>query len=128
MGQSTCVPSTLTNVLYKCKPIFRCAQAHHFWVFCWLLIALILASGKGTLKGVCQYLPPKLKYWTLMRLGRSGQWEADILVNRMAHEVLRYLPPPADGVIHLSGDAPRKDKRGQKHPLGFFRRASDHTP
>jgi hypothetical protein len=100
------------NVLYKFKPIFCCAQARHFWVFCWLLIALILDSGKGTLKGLCQHLPPKLKYWTLMRMVRSGQWDADILVTRMAHDVLRYMPPPADGVLHPSADSTRKDKRG----------------
>jgi hypothetical protein len=128
MWQSTCIPFTVYNVLYKFKPIFRCAQARHFRVFCWLLMALILDSGKGTLKGLCQYLPPRLKYWTLMRMVRSGQWDADILVTRMADDVLRYLPPPADGVIHLSGDSTRKDKRGQKHPLGFVRRESDHAP
>jgi Transposase DDE domain len=128
MWQSTCVPATVYNTLYKLKPIFRCAQARHFWVFCWLLIALILDSGKGTLKGLCQYLPDKLKYWTLMRMVRSGQWDAESLVTRMAYDVLRYLPPPADGVIHLSGDATRKDKRGQKHPLGLWRRDSDHAP
>jgi hypothetical protein len=110
MWQSTCVPSTVYNVLYKFKPIFRCAQAHHFRVFCWLLIALILDHGKGTLKGLCQYLPPRLKYWTLMRMVRSGQWDADILVSQMAHDALRYLPPPADRVIHLSGDTTRSKR------------------
>jgi hypothetical protein len=93
-----------------------------------LLIALILDSGKGTLKGLCQYLPAKLTYWTRMRMIRSGQWEAEILVARMAHDVLRYLPAPADGLIHLSGDATRQDNRGQKHPLGLFRRESDPVP
>lgn len=128
MWHCTCVPSTIYNVLYKFKPIFRCAQARHFQVFCWLLIALVLDSGKGTLKGLCHYLPPKLKYWTLLRMVRSGQWDADILVTRMAHDILRYLPPPADGVLHLSADSTRKDKRGNKHPLGFVRRESDHAP
>jgi hypothetical protein len=93
------------QLLYKCKPIFRCAQAHHFWVFCWLLIGPILDSGKGTLTGLCQYLPAQLTYWTLMRMIRSGQWDADFLAARMAHDVLRYLSTPADGIIHLSGDA-----------------------
>jgi hypothetical protein len=123
-----CVPSTVDNALYKFKPLFRCAQARHFWVFCWLLIALILDRGQGTLTSLCHYLPPKLKYWTLMRMVRSGQWDADILVTRMAQDVMRSLPPPADGVMRLSGDATRQDKRGQHHPLGCFRRESAHTP
>jgi hypothetical protein len=42
-----------------------------------------------------------LKYWTLMRMVRSGQWDAEALVTRMASDVLRWLPPPADGVLHV---------------------------
>jgi hypothetical protein len=128
MWSLTCIPTNVYNVLYKFKPLFRCAQARHFWVFCWLLIALILDSGQGTLTSLCHSLPPKLKYWTLMRMVRSGQWDADILVTRMAQDVLRALPPPADGVIRLSGDATCKDKRGKKHPMGRFRRESAHAP
>jgi hypothetical protein len=43
-----------------------------------VLIALILDNGKGTLKDLCQYLPATLKYSTLLRLGRSGQWDGSI--------------------------------------------------
>jgi hypothetical protein len=42
MWSLTCIPVNVYNTLYKFKPVFRCAQAHHFWVFCWVLIALIL--------------------------------------------------------------------------------------
>ena len=128
MWSLTCISSNVYNALYKCKPLFRCGQARHFWVFCWVLIALILDNGKGTLKDLCQHLPATLKYWTLLRLVRSGQWDEDAVVERMAHDVLRWLPPPADGVIHLSGDKTRKEKRGRKHPLGFVSRESDHAP
>jgi len=75
MWSLTCVPVNVYKALYKFKPVFRCVQAYHFWVFCWVLIALILDNGKGTLKELCQYLPPKLRYWTLMRMVRSGQWD-----------------------------------------------------
>ena len=85
-----------------CKPVFRCVQARHFWVFCWVLIALILDNGKGTLKELCQYMPPQLRYGTLMRMVRSGQWDADVLVSQMSHEVLHWLPAPADGIMHLT--------------------------
>lgn len=124
----TCVPVNVYNVLYKFKPVFRCVQARHFWVFCWVLIALILDNGKGTLKELCGYLPPKLRYWTLMRMVRSGQWDADVLVDQMSRDVLNWLPAPADGVIHLSADKTRKDKRGRKHPLGLVTRESSHSP
>ena len=128
MWSLTCVPVTVYNVLYKFKPVFRCAQGHHFWVFCWILIALILDNGKGRLKELCPYLPPKLRYWTLMRMVRSGQWDASVLVSQMSWEVLNWLPPAEGGVIRLSADKTRKDKRGRKHPLGLVTRESAHSP
>ena len=128
MWSLTCIPLNVYNTLYKFKPVFRCVQARHFWVFCWVLIALILDNGKGKLKDLCQYLPPKLRYWTLMRMVRSGQWDADVLVSRMSWDVLNWLPAPGDGVIHLSADKTRKDKRGRKHPLGLVTRESAHSP
>jgi Transposase DDE domain len=128
MWSLTCIPVNVYHVLYPFKPVFRCVQARHFWVFCWVLIAMILENGKGTLKDLCQYLPPKLRYWTLMRMVRSGQWDADVLVSEMSRDVLNWLPAPADGVIHLSADKTRKDKRGRKHPLGLVTRDSAHSP
>ncbi len=59
---------------------------------------------------------------------RSGQWNAEIAVSRMAQDVLRFLLPPADRVIHLCAETTRKDKRGQKHPLEFVRRDGKHAP
>ena len=56
MWSLTCVPTNVYNALYKFKPVFRCVQARHFSVFCWLLMALILDNGKGTLKDLCGYL------------------------------------------------------------------------
>jgi hypothetical protein len=128
MWSLTCVPTNVYNALYKFKPVFRCVQARHFSVFCWLLMALILDNGKGKLKDLCEYLPPKLRYWTLMRMVRSGQWNAAVLVEKMSHDVLHWLPAPEDGVIHLSADKTRKDKRGRKHPLGLVTRESKHSP
>jgi hypothetical protein len=128
MWSLTCVPTNVYHALYKFKPVFRCVQARHFSVFCWLLMALILDNGKGRLKDLCHYLPPKLRYWTLMRMVRSGQWDASVLVRAMSHDVLNWLPAPEDGVIHLSADKTRKDKRGRKHPLGLVTRESAYAP
>ena len=57
MWTLTCIPVNVYNALYKFKPVFRCAQARHFWVFCWLLMALILDNGKAgskTYAGICR--------------------------------------------------------------------------
>ena len=58
------LPRKVYQVLYPFKRHFRCAQARHFLVFCWLVVALIRAPGKGTHKRLGASRPPKLTYWT----------------------------------------------------------------
>jgi hypothetical protein len=128
MWGRTCIPTKVYRVLYPCKKHFRCAQAQHFLVFCWLVIALIRTPGKGTLKGLRPYLPAKLPYWTTVRMVRSAQWDAHAVLTDMAATTLRSLPPPADGVLYLSGDSTLKPKRGRKHPLGHFTRHGEQEP
>src|SRR5215471_8433032 len=97
MWGCTCIPSKVYQVLYPCKRHFRCAQAQHFLVFCWLLIAVIRDPGKGTLKGLGAYLPLKLPYWTTLRMVRSSQWDAIAVMTQMAAATLRTLPPQRTG-------------------------------
>jgi Transposase DDE domain len=128
MWGHTCIPRKVYQVLFPVKRDFRCAQAQHFLVFCWLVVALIRDPGKGTLKGLGTYLPSKLKYWTTLRMVRSGQWDAQALMTAMAATTLRTLPPPLDGVLYLIGDSTLKEKRGQQPPLGHTTRHSEHAP
>jgi hypothetical protein len=128
MWGPTRIPRKVYQVLYPCKRYFRCAQAQHFVVFCWLLVAVIRAPGKGTLKGLGAYLPPTLHYWTILRMVRSGQWDASAVIETLAATTLRTLPPPADGVLYLIGDSTLKEKRGRKHPVGHTTRHSEHAP
>src|SRR4029453_15311751 len=60
MWGSTCIPRKVYQGLYPLTRHFGCAQAQHFLVFCWLLMALIRDPGKGTLKGLKPYLPTTL--------------------------------------------------------------------
>jgi hypothetical protein len=60
MWRCTCLPRTVYDFLYPFKSLFRCSQARHFVIFCWLLVAIIRDPGAGTLKGLCPYLPPHL--------------------------------------------------------------------
>jgi hypothetical protein len=128
MWGSTCIPRKVYQVLYPLKRHFGCVQAQHFLVCCWLVMALIRDPGKGTLKGLKPYLPPTLKYWTTVRMLRSGQWDAEAAVCDLATATLRTLPAPADGVLYLIGDSTVKAKRGRKHPLGRTTRHSEHEP
>ncbi len=128
MWSCTCIPSTVSQVLYPLKRHCRCTQAQHFLVCCWLLMALIRAPGTGTLKGLHAYLPPTLQYWTTRRMLQSGQWDAEAAVCDLATATLRTLPPPADGVLYLIGDRTLKAKRGRQHPLGHTTRHGAHEP
>ena len=128
MWRCTCLPRNVYDFLYPFKPLFRCSQARHFVIFCWLLVAIIRDPGAGTLKGLCPYLPPHLSYWTLIRMLRSGKWDAQAVMTGMADKVLRSLPPAADGKLYLIGDTTHKPKRGRQHPLGHVTRQSESSP
>jgi hypothetical protein len=123
----SCLPHKVYDFLYGFKSHFRCAQGRHFLLFCWLLVALILDQGKGTLKGLSRHLPPRIRYWSLMRMVRSGQWDAQALLSEMVGQVLPWLPAPADGVLYLLADSTLKGKRGQKHPLGHKTRMNEYA-
>jgi Transposase DDE domain len=128
MWGRTCIPRKVYQVLYACKRHFHCAQAQHFLVFCWLVVALIRAPGKGTVKGLKPSLPPTLSSWTTLRMVRSAQWDAQAVLAQMAAATLRSLPPPADGVLYLLGDRTLQEKRGRKHPLSHTTRQSESAP
>ncbi len=123
----TCVPPKVYDFLYPFKPHFGCPQARHFVLFCWLLVGLMLTPDKGTLKGVSRIVPPRLKYWALLRMVRSGWWDEHALLHAISADVLRTLPPPSNGVLHIVGDATLKGKRGEQHPLGRVARINEHA-
>ena len=81
MWRCTCVPRNVYDFLSPFKPLFRCAQARHFVIFCWLVVAIIRDPGVGTLKGALPYVPAGLSYWALLRMVRSGQWDAQAVLS-----------------------------------------------
>jgi hypothetical protein len=88
MWQSPCMPCTVTNVLCKCKPLLNCAQGvtSGCCVGCGAPCSSTRAEAPH---GMVSIAAPQYSYWTLRPLVRSGQWDADILVARMAHDILR---------------------------------------
>lgn len=123
----TCVPPKVYEILFPFKHHFRCPQGRHFVLFCWLLVMLVINQGKGTLKELSRLMPQRIKYWALMRLVRSGWWDERALVTELSADALRHLPPPADGTLHLIGDATLKGKRGRKHPVGRTCRINEYA-
>jgi hypothetical protein len=128
MWRCTCLPRTVDDFLSPFTPFFRCSQARHCVLFCWLLVAIIRAPGAGTLPGWCPYLPPPLSYGALMRLLHAGPWDAQAVMHGMAQKGWRSLPPAADGQRSLMGDTTHKPKRGRQHPLGQVTRHSASSP
>jgi hypothetical protein len=128
MWRCTCLPRKVYDFLYPFKPLFRCAQARHFVRFGWLVVAIIRDPGVGTLKGALPYVPASVSYWALLRMVRSGQWDAHAVLCGMSMKVLRTLPPPADGRLSLIGDTTSKPTCGRKHPLGHVTRQSKTSP
>jgi transposase len=92
------------------------------------VVAIIRDPGVGTLKGALPSVPAGLSYWVLLRMVRSGQWDAQAVLSGMSQKVLRTLPPPADGRLYLIGDTTHKTKRGRQHSLGPVTRHSETSP
>jgi hypothetical protein len=128
MWRCTGIPRTVYDLLSPCTPLFRCAQARHFMLFCWLLVRIMRDPGVGTRKGGCPYVPPPLSYGALIRMLRAGTWDAHAIMTGMADQVVRSLPPAANGTLSLIGDTTHQPKRGRQHPLGQVTRQSDSSP
>src|SRR5919109_4181189 len=96
------IPQRVSNALASVAVSFWCPQGQHFRVCCWLLVTLIIIEGGATLKALTRLMPRSLAYWTVLRMMRSGYWDASALVTQLGLTTLRSLPPPADGVLHLT--------------------------
>jgi hypothetical protein len=122
------IPQRVSNALAPLACSFRCPQGQHFRVFCWLLVTLMVIEGGATLKALTRLMPRALAYWTVLRMLRSGYWDAAFLVDAMSEAVLAALPPPADGVLHLSGDSTVTERTGEQQPLARKTRTNEYAP
>jgi Transposase DDE domain len=122
------IPQRVSNALASVAGSFSCPQGQHFRVFCWVLVTLIVSEGGAKLKALTRLLPHSLAYWTVLRMMRSGYWDAAFLVDAMSEAVLASLPPPADGVLHLTGDSTVTERTGKKQPLARKTRTNESAP
>jgi hypothetical protein len=122
------IPQRVSNALASVAWSFSCPQGQHFRVFCWLLVTLIVIEGGATLKALSRLMPRSLAYWTVLRMMRCGYWDAAALVEELSVAVLSTLPPPADGVLHLSGDSTVNERTGEKQPLARKTRTNEFAP
>jgi hypothetical protein len=124
----TRIPQCVSNRLAPLASSFLCPQGHHFRIFCWLLVSLLVIEGGATLKALTRLMPRSLAYWTVLRMLRSGYWDATALVTELGTTTLRSLPPPADGVLHLTGDLTVVSKTGEQQPLARKTRLNEYAP
>jgi hypothetical protein len=122
------IPQRVSNALASVAGSFSCPQGQHFRIFCWLLVTLIVIEGGATLKALTRLMPRSLAYGTVLRMLRSGYWDAAALVEEGSVAVLATLPPPADGVLHLSGDSTVTERTGEKQPLARKTRTNEYAP
>ncbi len=122
------IPQRVSNALASLACAFLCPQGQHFRVFCWLLVTQIVSEGGARLKALTRLMPRSLAYWTVLRMMRSGYWDAAFLVNELSGAVLASLPPPADGVLHLSGDSTVTERTGEQQPLARKTRTNEYAP
>src|SRR5215510_12016468 len=73
-------------------------------------------------------MPRSLVYCTVLRMIRSGYWDAAFLVDELSVAVLATLPPPADGVLHLTGDSTLTERTGAQQPLARKTRTNEYAP
>jgi hypothetical protein len=124
----TRLPQRVSHVLAPWAASFPCPQGHHFRIFCWVVVTLIVIEGGATLKALTRLMPRRLAYWSVLRLLRSGSWDATWLVTELGTTVLRSWPPPADGVLHLRGDLTGVTKTGRHQPLARQTRLNEYAP
>ena len=121
------IPRLVSNRLSPYRPSFKCTQAQHFNLWCWLLVALII-SGSGQVKALTRLMPYRLAYWTTLRMIRAKVWDEQALLELMVDDLLYCLPPPKDGVLHLIPDTTRKEKTGEKQPLAYTTKMGKFEP
>jgi hypothetical protein len=93
-----------------------------------VLVTLIVSAGGATLKALSRLMPRSLAYWTVLRMVRSGYWDAAALVEEVSGAVLATRPPPADGVLHLPGDSTLTARTGEQQPLARKTRTNEYAP
>jgi hypothetical protein len=121
------IPQGVSHRLAPYRASFKCTQAQHFNIWCWLLVALIISTS-GQIKALTRLMPHRLAYWTTLRLIRSKLWDEQALIELMVGDVLHTLPPPTDGTLHLIPDTTRKEKTGEKQPLAYTTKMGKFEP
>jgi hypothetical protein len=103
-------------------------KSRHGLLLCWLIVMHALFPGRKTLAELARWTPAEITSWRWRRVLKATYWDVHVLVAWWAQMALNALPPPADGVITLTGDGSEKPKRGTHNPIVQKGRKSEHHP
>jgi len=78
------------------------------------------------LKNLARLMPNSVRYWAVLRMVRARYWDAQLLIQELALDVLTTLPPPPDATLHLIGDTTIKGKTGPRQPLAHYTRMNQY--
>jgi len=87
-----------------------------------------VSAGPKTLAALSRSAPEHVRAYRFCRLLKAGYWSVHLLIEWLAEEVIKSLPPPEDGTLYAIGDGSHKDKRGQKNPVAQKGRKSKSDP
>ena len=121
------IPQVVANRLAPYRAAFKCKQANHFNLWCWLLVTLLIA-GSGRVKELTRLMPARLAYWTTLRFIQAKVWDEQALLELMVGDLLYGLPEPKDGELNLIFDTTRTEKTGKKQPLAYTTKTGKFDP
>jgi hypothetical protein len=121
----TYLPVFVTSLFQGMPGVWK---SRHRLLLCWLIVMQALFPGRKTLAELARWTPAEVTSWRWRRVLKATYWDVHGLVEWWAQKALHILPPPADGVITLTGDGSDKPKRGTNNPLAQKGRKSEYHP
>lgn len=123
MIQITYLPAFVMSVLQGMPGVWK---SRHRLLLCWLIVMQALCPGRKTLGDLARWTPGEVTSWRWRHVLKATYWDIHTLGEWWGQQVRSILPPPADGVLTLTGDGRHVDKRGAKNPLVQKGRQSAH--
>ena len=121
----TYLPAFITTVFHGMPGVWK---SQHRLLLCWVIVMQALYPGRKTLEELARWSPTAITSWRLRRLLKASYWSIHVLVEWLATDVIRTLPPPENGILFEIGDGSQVPKRGAKAPTAQKGRKSKYHP
>ena len=109
----TYLPAFIATVFHGMPGVWK---SQHRLLLCWVIVMQALYPGRKTLEELARWSPSAITSWRLRRLLKASYWSIHVLVEWLANDVIRTLPPPENGILFEIGDGSHVPKRGAQAP------------